>query len=47
MSDRDILINWLYNNDEVEVDDCAAVYALELYDEGKRAEDIRQAIRGY
>ena len=47
MSDRDLFINWLYNNDERELADDTIVYAIELVDEGKDIEDVKKAIRGY
>jgi len=32
MSDRDLFISWLYNNDERELSNDTIIYAIELYD---------------
>lgn len=46
--ERDLFINWLYNNDERELADDTMVFALELYDEGhKTMEQLKTMIRGF
>lgn len=47
MSENDLFISWLYNNDECYVSDDIAVYAQQLVSEGKKIEEVKQAVRGY
>jgi|LGVE01.1.fsa_nt_gb hypothetical protein len=47
MSEMDLFISWLYNNDECYISDDNSVYALQLVNEGKSIDEVKKALRGY